>query len=334
MKTQNYNQRIYVHIDSSGAYLGNGGLLMLTCLARELCSQRLRVSVFDSEDKLTWDEFEWLSLNSLDFDIVSLEEALEDTASLIVTSWISPLLSSFQHSFLGIRRWRKNTLRRVRYWCQSELLRTNSRMACEAVRRTNRTIAINNQYLRSYYRDLGFESPIVLENWIRSDLFVHEPSLSNRENTIGFQSDRGRNYMIYEALEKAFPEQAMILCEGTQQEVAEAMRAADIFVYWNSPSEFISLFQGETFGMSLFEAMACGCACIARKHEGNRFLQDQIVLASSLGELIDHIQSFIDEEDLKETCRRNGLELIAKRYRFDDHRRLALKNLLCGDQEL
>jgi hypothetical protein len=64
--------------------------------------------------------------------------------------------------------------------------------------------------------------------------------------------------------------------------------------------------------------MACGCCCVAKRHDGNKFLDGIIPLVETLDEAIETIRKMTDEE--KEQYRRQGLEQIAKRHRFDEEK--------------
>ena len=88
--------------------------------------------------------------------------------------------------------------------------------------------------------------------------------------------------------------------------------------------------EGETFGLSLYEAMASGCACVAIEHEGNRHLRGTIPLVEGLDEALETIEGLQADEAGKEQVRRNGLGLVNTQYRFDVCRQRAVSRLLKG----
>jgi len=69
---------IYIHVDSTGTYPGNGGFLMLTLLACELHDMGYEVCMADPLDMLAPNQFAWMSLSETPFQIVSWQQAVPD----------------------------------------------------------------------------------------------------------------------------------------------------------------------------------------------------------------------------------------------------------------
>ena len=312
---------------------------MLASFAQEVADLGYETFIFNSQDSLKWEDFDWLCWDKFKFDITSVDYLLRQRGDecVIVTSWLQGLLgSNFGKrlrlntllSKLGICR--RITSKNLRYWDQSELLRSNapSEKVRKFCRKNCSTIAINNRNLEKYYRSMGFNDILFLDNWIRPELFYFRSDQSDKVvNSIGHQPDR-KDYSIYHHLVSYFGQDKVHLCEGKQAEVAETMRKSDYYVFFNYPSPAISLFSGEVCGLSLLEAMACGCVCIAVEHEGNKFLLDEITLIRDMDEINPLIESFNANPARKEELRCKSTGIIEKNYRFNETRRESVHQLL------
>lgn len=306
------------------------------------------VAVFDESGDINWSHFEWLTddpESDFDFELSDIKTACE--GDRIVTSSLRGLLSDGELKH-GIK------IDQLRYWDQSELLRKGGGRdeVREFVREHLQPFGINNRELEQYYRDLGFEDVIYLDNWIRSDRFVHDPD-AIEPGLIGHQPDKRRSntilqpilsaspwlppqlsrwdtdyrrYELYNRLQTHFGEERTLLCEGAQAEVARRMQRSDFFVFFNAFADDTINITGETFGLSLYEAMACGCVCIARRHDGNKFLSGTIPLTDNINQVVEIIEKLSESE--KKEIRARSLELVAKRYRFNDDKRQRMRELL------
>lgn len=302
----------FVHVDAGGTHVGNGGLVMLTQFANALADLGYRVSVFDHRDRLAPEHFEWLTL-PVRFSFASVRDVLDSRAGPIVTNWITPLLPLFEARMAAPDG--KDFVRRIRYWCQEELLTRWAGPAREFCRRYLRTIAINNGTLEMFYRAFGFRRLVTLWNWVRSDYFRYEGE-AKIPNTVGIQPDW--NLTSCRFLSQRIDPSHIVFCVGTQAQVAERMRTADLFVFWNGDHR--GLFTGETIGMSLYEAMACGCVPVAIAHDGNRFLSGVVPLHETLADAVLELRRLMDDQRHKEELRLACLELVERRFRFDASR--------------
>jgi len=70
--------------------------------------------------------------------------------------------------------------------------------------------------------------------------------------------------------------------------------------------------------------MACGCVCIARKHEGIKFLNGIIPLVENMQEAKEILTQLINNKEEKEEIRNKSLTFIEKNYRFDEERKNAI----------
>lgn len=305
---------VFVHIDAAGSHLGNGGFVMMTQLANALAAMGYEVRVFDHRDRLSLKDFDWLCLPEIQFSLASLDEVLRSKEGLIVTNWITPLLPIFERriSELGGR----DFLRRIRYWCQAELLTRwagRARMFC---RRYLRKIAINNGTLEHYYRELGFDQIVVLWNWVRDDVFAYHGE-EKCPNTVGIQPDWSLSSCRF--LAQVFDPGQLILCLGSQSQVAARMLLSDFFVHWNGDHGGLFI-TGETIGMSLYESMACGCVPVALEHDGNRYLKGTVPLFDTLSDAVTEIKKLMTDVVRKEEIRSRCLRLINTKFRFDQTR--------------
>lgn len=295
--------RVFIHMDANGAYLGNGGFKALVNLAQATSEMGYETYAFDHKARLQTSDFDWLSWNELKFSLGTLEDVRGD--DIIITSWISGGLA------------RASEHHTVRYWACSELLRGRRNAQELCLDRCSR-IAINNCNLREYYARMGFSDIICLDDWLR-------PLFSDRggERDVFIGHQRGRGGGVYDELRGRFDD--VLLCEGTQGEVAEKMNHCEFYVYWDEPLQMKG-FLGETRGFSLYEGMACGCVCIGRRHDGNLFLEDTVVLLDDWGQAMEIIGTMTDQE--KDKIRQKSLAFIRDNFRFDRAREQAIRELI------
>ena len=329
------NKKVFVHLDSGGMYLGNGGLNMMINLAQAVAELGYETHVFNQNDSIDLKDLNWLCWDHLKFGISTMETVMEqsDDEFVIVTSWLQGLLFShvntkYKISLLNQFDFNKKiNAKNIRYWDQSELLRSNGQ--AEKVRKyclkNNIKVAINNGNLKKYYSTLGFENVLVLENWIRSDLFMFTDE--KVVNSIGHQPDK-HNYEVFDLLTSSFNADTVFLCEGNQKEVAEIMRLSDFYVFYNYPSPSIHLFKGEVCGLSLLEAMACGCVCIAIEHEGNKHLGDTVVLIHDISEIVPALKYYMNDSQKKEDLRSISIAAAENMFRLNYERKQNIIQLL------
>jgi hypothetical protein len=307
---------VFVHMDASGVSVGNGGFVMLSQLAQELGKMGYNVGVFDQRNRLEPEMTRWLSIEKEEFSIVDVESMTSGTAP-VISGWLAPIVSEII-SYIGVDR--------LRYWCNDEILRESQYNSRAIVLQLMDKIAINNKYLESIYRnDLGYRGEIVfLDNWVRSDHFHRDETVERREGSIGYQHDWNHEVV----LPYLGDSENIVWCTGYQKTVAEKMRQSDFFVFWNRHKDCYSVpLEGETFGLSLFEAMACGCLCLSRGHGGNRFLDGTVHLADDPKE-IPSVLSSVKPGRSKERIRARQWGLIEDRYRWDERRKNAVRRLL------
>ena len=299
---------------------------MLANLANELAGLGFTVHVFDQDNRLTHRSFDWLCLREMRFTIADVDAVFSgEESGAIVTSWLNslmPRLLAEADRQPDPGAW---VSRRLRYWCQGELLRDAYENVREFCRSHLARIAINNQSLSPHYRALGFSDLLILENWIRNDLFSSVDAVKS-PGTVGHQPDKNNDVLT--RLREAYGDEAVVACTGNQAEVASKMRKSDFYVFWNEPSPFIMRFKGETFGLSLFEAMACGCVCVGSAHEGNRFLKDVVALVDDLAEVRQVLDSLRSNAGAREKIRSDSVALIEGRFRFDAARKAAAARLV------
>lgn len=245
--------------------------------------------------------FLWLSLPKK-IQTISLKEVLSKlkNGAVLVSSWISGLLNKMPEI---MNKFAKN----IRYWDHSELLRPACVKAIDFISKNKISIAINNRFLADYYT--RFDVKYVIENWVRQDLFYPDNSC-RKKNLVGYQPDRLLDLSV--DLNQVLDVQN---CTGTQFEVSSAMKSCEFFVFWNLASPHISIFKGETCGMSLYEAMACGCICLGIKHQGNRHLEKIIPLFDDINDLILFTKLLQNESQRTEETKSGALE---KRFQVLD----------------
>lgn len=312
--------RIYVHIPLPGIYHGNGGQVTLFALAHALLGMGHEVALFAPRPLPEPDAWDWLSHSRFPFERVTLADLLADDGDYRAVSLrletLQPALEA--HLGPGALPWARE---RLRYWCNDELLRagpTFDRCREFARRLPPAHIVVTNPHLAWSYERLGFPGVIGLEPWI-AQMFHADPA-ARVAGRVGYMPDNGPADLLEQArIANGF------ICSGTRAEVAEQMRTCDWFVWWNGPKHMVH-FEGEGFGLSLYEAMASGCVVLPRQHEGNRHLAaampTTVLPYYTLEEARDAILHIAEAD--RETLRARQQALIERLYRWDEVRREAI----------
>lgn len=166
---------------------------------------------------------------------------------------------------------------------------------------------------------------IMLRNGVRAD-YVGEPGIDTTLFRAG-DKDRGSVYassawgthpvkgaqVLAEAIRGTTIE-AQLITGMTREQVAEALRRADIYV-------FPSIYE-ETFGLALCEAMASGCACIASDVAGARAqIEDGVtgilVPPRDASALRAAIQRLLADDELRGELGRKAAEHVAADHTLD-----------------
>ena len=307
--------KVFIHIDSKSTYIGNGGFLVLTNLANELGKLGYETYLFDPKDKITHKKLEWLSLPEKHFRITKSKKILQNRPKdyRLITAWLRTLPEKYRNESL-------------RYLESSELLREGHEPERNFLLKNNIKIANLHKNLTHIYNSLGIRNMINIEVWIRNDVKYY--GQEKIKNSVGIQLEKQRFLKIFTRYDwsrySLFKNKNIIICNGTYQEVIYKMNKADLFIHNPKPSPHIGIFKGETFGLPLFEAMACGCVCIARKHEGIKFLNGIIPLVESMQEAKEILTQLTNNKEEKEEIRNKSLTFIEKNYRFDEERKNAI----------
>jgi hypothetical protein len=303
---------VHIHAKPSLSSVKTGGFKMLVQLTDELCKMGYDTSVFDHQDNLTSRCFDWLCWESAYPRISSFSE-VRDSDAPIVTSWIGPLIDQVGELIGGIEPGR------IRYWCQSELIRVGKDSARKFVSRHCERIAVNNWSWRHLY-DWYHGAVIRMENWVRDDLFYYAPD-EKRPGLIGTQVD-GNDDSVYRMLVKRFGNR-VILCNGTQSDVAKAMREAELYVFYAPKRSVIEHMDRPCCALNLIEAMACGCLCFTVKHIDNAFVGLSLIRKDTWGDVLDSLAlTVLSEQRLEHTL------AAAREYRWNDQRTGAVEVLL------
>lgn len=338
--------KIYTVFNTSGLNLGNGGFKMMVNFSQGASELGHDIYMVDPKDELSWGKLDWLARDpeaEFDFQIGRFADA--PAADRIVTPNVGPLLKNGEL----IADFETD---QIRIWDHDEILTESNEMVTQWALENLSKIAVSNRNLEPLYHELGFENLIYLDNWLRKELFHPGDGSQQISEAVGYQSDSTRSdkyhpylapiiqrlpwypeslkryrdeqtdltrYEPYQRLQKEFPNREVVLCETRHSEdMAEKMRQSDIYLFFGAEKKRLKKINGEGFGLPLFEAMACGCCCVAKRHDGNKFLDGIIPLVETLDEAIETIRKMTDEE--KEQYRRQGLEQIAKRHRFDEEK--------------
>jgi len=333
--------KVFLHVSHKSTYIGNGGFLMSVNLANEIGKMGYDTYILSENTVLTWKDFEWLSLKECYFKLATFRYMLnQHVGDYRIISLNLLDLNKIPNEVL---------VKYTRKWDMDDLFRVGAKY--EWARRFTlkhlEKIAIVNRHLEAWYRKIGYNGEIIiLENWIRNDLFnTDEKTFSNKiPNSVGFQRDgcyrevslrkfvalmkktinplKNRHTDLHRVFANVIP------CHGpTHHIVAEKMKKADFFLFFHKPKNFIVPI-GEGFGLSLFEAMACGCVVVAVQQEQIMFLHNTIPLVETVEDAIVEIKKLIDDNTRAEKIRTCSLKTIQKNYRYDNKRKQAITKLL------
>jgi len=283
--------------------------------------------IFDPMDKISYKSLEWLSLPERHFKIAKTKEILNSNPEdhRLITMWLKTLPERFRNESL-------------RYLLGGELFRVGHERERKFLLENNIKIAILHRHLKTYYEKIGFRNFIELETWIRSDV-KYKGKNFKKPNSVGIQLEYRIDF-IARLLSKVgikmydwsrysqFIDENTIICNGKYGEVIEAMQKADFFIHNPRPSPQIKMFKGETFGLPLFEAMACGCVCIARKHDGIRFLEGNVPLVENMDDALKMLKYLMSNKEEKEEIRMRSIDFIEENYRFNRERKKAIERWL------
>lgn len=302
---------IYVHCHEH--YQGNGGFIFLMALVEQLAAMGYDVALFNERDSLDRNGMAWACAP------IPRIAGYQD-----VINGEGPIVSTWLHSWLDDLQQRPELWPRLRYWCSSELLRQDMDASRDFVREHCRQIAICNPTLAPHYETLGFIPRWKWPMWIRS---IFEQNSSVRQSgVIGFQPEHIPN-SISDDLRARYGAENVHLCTGTQREVARAMQQCDLFVQWNGYKSLLPG-RGETFGLSMYEALACGCVTLARKHIGNSMVHGIVPRCETRDELFMYIDRYLADDKKKARARLRQASMLNDQYRFDEKRAAAIRGYI------
>jgi glycosyltransferase involved in cell wall biosynthesis len=127
-------------------------------------------------------------------------------------------------------------------------------------------LVVFNRYSEAIYRRHGIQPAAVIAHSIDTDFF--SPDYAQRENppvvavTCAWPGYNTKGLHILREALRLVGNRARVITGVPRERVRDELRKASIFVF---PSTY-----QETWGLSLTEAMACGCACIASDVAGSR----------------------------------------------------------------
>jgi len=309
--------RVYIHIDSNSTYVGNGGFVVLSNLALKLIDMGYEVYMFDQNNRLKPKMFNWLCLDR-SIPIIKTWDIILGDDCRVVTSWLRTLPNKFRNP------------RFLRFLESSELIRDGHEAEREFIIKNDVKLANLHRNLNDLYYRLGIKNMVNLEVWLRDDVKFNGGA--KIENSVGVQLEKKRVFRLFSVFDwsryERFTKENIIVCNGDYRQVIDRMNMADFFIHNPKPSPYISYFSGETFGLPLFEAMACGCVCIARRHRGIDFLDDIIILVDDMVEAERWLNRLKEDRELKEEIRERSVRFIEENYRFDDYRRRVIEEWL------
>ena len=288
---------IYLYHPSTATYRGNGGMVFIAQMSAMLANEGYSVFVFDGNEqgkRLAKSDFDWLGLDEQRFELASLEQVLDDKIGVVIGTWLRTLMPILQEC--------PDLLTRFIMRDAGHLLRAEMVAEREFAREHIRYITINNDGLRDYYRIIGIEPTAFWPHWVE-DFFVPDDAKCD-DTLIGAQTEFN-NAEVHTALVKRFGKEHVLLCDGTRREVAEKMQRCGIFFSWNTPAMLLPG-DGESFGRSLSEAQACGCAAVARRSVGNLHYSlhgsspfGSVLFYDRLGHALDGIDALLNDEVLR-----------------------------------
>lgn len=177
-------------------------------------------------------------------------------------------------------------------------------------------IVAGNENTARIYRRNGLRCDAVVELGVDVDLF--KPGIKDDPPSIyASQSILAGNWKGMHILQRALegtPYKAKLLTGLPREQVAKELAHASVFVF---PSCY-----EETFGLSLCEAMACGCACITSDNAGGLAqVEDMktglIVHKCDAEELRSAIEDLMENEILRTMLGKNARKHVEKHHSLE-----------------
>jgi len=235
--------------------------------------------------------------------VVSYAQVRKMEAPKVVTGWLmTPGLEDFNAPI---------------YYFDAELKWTmHFRSMLDHLLKTGRLagIATHNRYIQAWYMATYEIKPPLIHQWVDFDVFYPDERM-RALGTIGCMPDDPGSRETHELLRATYGDRVTIV-RGNEQQVADQMRAVDIFAGLNPGKHPL---WGEGFATTQQEAMASGCAVVAFDVCGNReYLWDgytgRMVEYGNYDALVATIDELTADLGARDLLRRNGVAVMRQAF--------------------